>query len=137
MEDNINLDSQEVFNFVIDVMAERGADATITTPELISLIKAKFSASDSQIAGLIHRMRTKNKILENVSRGVYKLYNKRPIVAEFVQETDMLMDRLTRRLKATILDLAPDDFKRVQKFLRDIEALKVELEENTNTLEDL
>jgi hypothetical protein len=134
MEASAEIRSEEVYRFVIDTLSEFGADATISASDLSSLLKRNFKASESQIAGLVHRMCTSKGILERVSRGTYKLGGKRPIVEEFIYETDLLLQRLTSRVKSSILDLEPDELVKIQRYLKDIEALKGALRpKNTNT----
>lgn len=127
------MNSEDVFKLVVTTLSERGSEGEIRTSELVSLLRENFDASDSQISGLIYRMRTSKGILKKIGRGIYVLDTNESIVSDILYETDTLIKRVTSKLQSGFISMSPSELIGVQTFLKELEVLKDALQDNDNT----
>ncbi len=118
----------------INEVFQNSESNTVTTNQLKTWLANSFGANENQVSGLIHRMHSKDHILEKVEgfRGVYRLSivtNQQENISEFMKnEIHLVIKKIEEKVSLSLIRISSKEFIDIQQTLIELSKIREQLE---------
>jgi len=129
------ISKEQVYPRISEVF-QNSNDNTVTTDQLKTWLNESFGANENQISGLIHRMHSKDHVLEKVKdvRGVYRLAKSNNHAQENTNECDIsefMIDEVNRTIKkieekvaSNLTSISQNEFSDIKQSILELNEIK-------------